>query len=75
MRITSDDRIIDLLEDMNETYAFIHDTEAYRKLDLYKIIYRVLAAQTTECSYFLRKYFQKGFRKPLYFSSSANAKW
>ena len=74
MQISSDDKIIDLVEDMNETYFFIRDTEAYRKLDLYRINFKALATQTTECSYFLRKYFQKGFRKPLYFSSSANAK-
>ena len=57
-----DERIIKLLQSLDDIYAFVQDAEPTKKIESQKDIIKLIVLQTTECAYFIRHYAKsKGF--------------
>ena len=48
-----------LVGTMNDTYAFVYETEPLRKIESHERIIVLIMQQTTECGYFIRDYAKK----------------
>src|ERR1700761_7320132 len=78
-----DQRIIKLIQTLDDIYAFVQEAEPTRRIESQKDILKLIVLQTTECAYFIRHYASsKGFgahlavsiaRASLYISCSSLA--